>query len=205
MQALSKTTNLIPDPSINVFKTPIQQSLKPNMINHQTLKIGNLGLEKLAAPRNASRTKRNGKSDYCHRITQSALAIPKHPPLQIAVSRSDQPKASKYYQGYGPVLSTVPNVTEALLVQPKLFARDQGSVLMYRSISVCYVDKQYRYSAASPPLNHRQHKRSTRSPAKILRQAISQPTGSSHSTTTNELESILPPARKPSPSLTDSK
>ena len=108
------------------------------MINHQTLRFENLGLEKLAAPRNASRAKK-----------RNALAIPRHSPMQISVSPSAQPKVSTYYQDYGSVLSTVPNVTEALLVQPRLSARDSGStvqrstlsVLMYRDISVCSVDK----------------------------------------------------------------
>ena len=153
---------------------------------------------------------------YRHHITQSALAIPRHSPLQISVSPLGLPKVSKYYQAYGPTLSTVPNVTEALLVQPRLSARDPGStlqrstlsVLMYCDIPFYYVDKQYRHSAASPPLTDptpSQRGRSTCSPAANLRKGISQPTRSSHSINTSELEITLLPSRKPSPSVTDSK
>ena len=170
------------------------------------------------APLGASAVIRNHwpSQGYRHRITQSALAIPRHSPLQISVSPSDQPKVCKYYQGYGPILSTVPNVTEALLVQPRLSARDPGStiqrstpsVLIYRKIPVCYVGKQYRYPPASPPLTDptlSQRRRSTCSPAANLRKAIFQPTRPFHAIDVNKLEITLPPARKPSRSVIDSK
>ena len=242
------------------------------MINHQTLGLEDLGLERPAAPRNASRAKkRNGKYDqdgpflqpelqyatprpiarigfshhspmlpscqsfsiaplgasadirnqrppqgYRYRITPSALPNPEQSPLQLSVSPLDDPNVSKYYQGYGPILSTVPNVTEGLLVQPRLSARDPRSTfqsstlsaLMYRDIPVWCVDKQYRYSAPSPPLTDpisSQRRRSTCSPAANLGKATTQPTRSSRSIDTNEVETTLPSARKQSPSITDSK
>ena len=269
---LLKKTNLIPDTPINALKPLAQQGLKRNMINHQTLGLENLGLERPAAPRNAGRAKkRSGKcrndepflqpelqyatpqlipsigssrdspmlpscqslsilplgasadignhwpsQDYRPPIAQNARAIPRHSPLQISVSPLDQPNVSRYYQGYGPILSNVPNVTEGLLVQPKLSARDPGSMiqrstlsaLMYRNIPVCYVDKQSRYSTASTPLTDptpSRRRRPTCSPAANIRKAISQPTRSSRSIDTDELEITPSPARKPSPSVTDSK
>ena len=242
------------------------------MINHQTLGLEDLGLEKPAAPRNASRAKkRNGKYDqdgpflqpelqyatpqpiprigfshdspilpscqslsiapfgasadirnhrppqgYRYRITHNALPNPGQSPLQISLSPLNDPNVSKYYQGYGSILSTVPNVTEGLLVRPRFSAKDPRSTfqsstpsaLMYRDIPVCYVDEQYRYSAASPPLTDpisNRRTRSTCSPAANLGKAISQPTRSSCSIDTNELGNTLPSARKPSPSMTDSQ
>ena len=266
---LSKKTNLLPDTSINVLKPLIQQGVKRNMINHQTLGLENLGLERPAAPRNAGGAKkRNGKcrneepfsqpelqyatpqpilsigssrdspvlplcqslsipplgasadtrndwpsQGYRPRITQNALAIPRHSPLQNSVSPLDQPNVSRNYQGYGPIQSNVPNVTEGLSVQPKLSTRDPGytmkrstlSALIYREIPVCYVDKQYSYAAASPPLTDptpSRRRRSTCSPAANIRNAMSQSTRSSRSIDINELEITPPPTRKPSPSVT---
>ena len=123
---------------------------------------------------------------------------------------------SKYCQGYRPILSTVPNVTVALFVKPGLSARGPGfttqrstlSVLIYHNIPICYVNKHYRYSLASPPLTDptpSQRRRSTCSPAANPRKAISQPNRPSHAIDTNKLEITLPPARKPSCSVTDSK
>ena len=170
------------------------------------------------APLGASAELRNHwpSQGYRYRIPQSALTISRHSPLQILVSPLDQPNVSKYRQGYGPILSTVPNVTEGLLVQPRLSARDPGSTvqsstlsaLMYRDIPVCYVDKQCRCSAAGPPLTNptpSQRRRSTYSPAANLGKAISLPTRSPGSIDTNELEITLPPAREPSPSVIDRK
>ena len=153
---------------------------------------------------------------YRHRITQSTRAIPRHSRWQISVSPLGQPKMSKYYQAYGPILSTVPNVTGALLVQLRLSASGPGStiqrstlsVLIYRNIPVCCFDKQYRYCAASPPLTDptpSQRRRSTCSPAATLRKAIYQPTRPSYAIDTNKLEITIPSARKPSPSVTNSK
>ena len=101
-------------------------------------------------------------------------------------------------------------------MQPRLSARDPGStiqrstpsVLVYRKFPVCYVGKQYRYPPASSPLTDptlSQRRRSTCSPTANLRKAIFQPTRPFHAIDVNKLEITLPPARKPSRSVTDSK
>ena len=223
---LSKKTNPI------VLKPLIQQRLTPKMINHQTLGLENLGLEKPAAPRNASRgKKRNGKYGQDRPFLQPELRYATPQPIPRIGSSHESPMlpscqslstaplgASADIRDHRPSQGYRYRITQSALpgqsplqisVSPLEHPKSYNlSALMYRDIPVCYVDKQYRCPAASPPLTvpiSSQRRRSTCSPAANLEEAISQPTRSSRSIETNELEITLPSARKPSPLVTGSK
>lgn len=175
------------------------------------------------APLGSSADTRNCWSSqiYHHGLAQNYPAVPTCHPAQTSVSPPGPPSVSRYQsgQGFKPVSrpSIAPRVTAVPFKQPRFLSRGSEptvqkstmSVLTYRGLPSSRVDKQYRYSKANPPLLTAatlvQHGRWTDSPPANLRQAVYQPSRSSQSTKTRDLEASPPAPRKSSPSIVNSK
>lgn len=146
-----------------------------------------------------------------HGLFQHSPDSPRYHPLQTLIS-------SPGLSSFAPIisLSTVRRETAAPFVPSELPSRGSEStvqkstlsVLKYRALLSSRVDKQYRYSKANAPLTEAipvQHGRWTGSPPANLRMAVSQPSRSSQSTKTRDLEATSHAIRRTSPSIINSK
>lgn len=201
------------------------------MDKEQTLGLEKLGLEKPAAPRNASRVNQGKRasaedstdlqSELKHASGQHTSsisssdpsAVPSYQPLSIAPIGSSA--GYQPLQGFMSInaLSTVSRVSAVPFVRPgflgtgseSIVRKSTLSVVTYRGLPSSRVDKQYRYSKANLSLTEPvQHGRWTGSPPANLRKAASRPRRSFQSMKTIDLEATPPATRRPVPSIVNS-
>lgn len=183
------------------------------MDKEQTLGLEKLGLEKPAAPRNASRVNQGKRASAEDSIDlQSELkhasgqhtssisssdpsAVPSYQPLSIAPIGSSA--GYQPLQGFTSInaLSTVSRVSAVPFVRPGFPGTGSESI----------VRKSTLYSKASLSLTEPvQHGRWTGSPPANLRKAASRPRRSFQSMKTIDLEATPPATRRPVPSIVNS-